>query len=227
MESIVTAPTPLEKRLKALLADAESRQKNRTQARMEEMQATEKQLCLFDRVVRTCMKDVALPRLETLVRALGNGSRPEVREKGDSVSVTFRSTARFPIGADVSLHLAHDPKIENLLGLWKVSIIPILVDYEREGTMTLGLDAPDLSRFAGFLDDRIARFMSDYLAIHEPDSPYLQIERVTDPVCGMTFPRTEAAASSEREGRTYYFCVEACRDLFGKDPAHFLRQGVP
>jgi YHS domain-containing protein len=218
MESIVTTPTPLEERLIALLAESESRQKNRTQARMVEMQATEKRLRLFDRVARNCMKEVALPRLETLVRALGNGSHPQVREKGDSVSVIFRSTARFPIGADVSLSLAHDPKIENLLGFWKVSIIPILVDYEREATTTFALEAPDLARLAGFMDDHIARFMSDYLAIHEPDSPYLQIERVSDPVCGMTFPRTEAGASSERDGKTYYFCVEACRDLFVKDP---------
>jgi YHS domain-containing protein len=226
MESIATTAIPLEKRLHALLADSESRQKNRTQARMVEMQATQERLRLFDRIAHACMKEGALPRLETLIRALGNGSRPEVREKGDSVSVTFRSTPRFPIGADVSLILSHDPKIENLMGLWKVSIIPILMDYEREATTMLALDAPDLDRFSGFLDDHIARFMSDYLAIHEPDSPYLQIERVTDPACGMTFPRTEAAACAEHDGKTYYFCVEACRDLFAKDPAGSLRRLV-
>jgi YHS domain-containing protein len=190
---------------------------------MLEMDEHEKRLRLYDDLARICMKEIALPRLEALVRTLGNASRPDVREGCNSVTISFRSTERFPIGADISLILAHDAKIENILGLWKVSIIPILIDYERESNATVGIDAPDLNRFAGFVEDRIVRFASDYLRVHEPDSPYLQIERVTDPVCGMSIPRTEAAASVSHDGKTYYFCIEGCRDLFAKDPAHYLR----
>lgn len=224
MESIEMMVAPLDKRLQALLEESRLRHESRVQARMLEMHETEERLRVYDRVARTCMNEVALPRLERLIHTLGNGSRPEVREKGDSVSVIFRSTAKFPIGADVSLILAHDPKIQNLLALWKVSIIPILIDYEREVSLMVALDAPDLGCFGNFLDNRIVRFVSDYLAVHDPDSPYLRIERVTDPVCGMSLPRTEAAGYVEHDGTSYYFCVDACKDLFAKDPEGCLRR---
>lgn len=226
MKGVGTESSPLEKRLQAMLESSRSRSEHRIQSRMMEMQEKEKLLQVFDQVAQRCVKEVALPRFEMLVRTLGNGSRPEVREKCDAVSVTFRSSPQFPVGADVSLILAHDPRIENILALWKVSIIPILVDYEREGTAIVRLDAPDFGRFAAFLDDRVVRFVSDYLTIHEPDSPYLQIARVTDPVCGMTIPRTEAAACADYDGKTYYFCIDPCRDLFTQDAARYLRSAA-
>jgi adenylate cyclase len=37
---------------------------------------------------------------------------------------------------------------------------------------------------------------------------------VIDPVCGMRIEADDAAAIGEREGQTYYFCSEACRDIF-------------
>jgi adenylate cyclase len=44
---------------------------------------------------------------------------------------------------------------------------------------------------------------------------------VTDPVCGMRIDSEDAAATAEREGTTYYFCSEACRDRFVADPASY------
>ena len=40
----------------------------------------------------------------------------------------------------------------------------------------------------------------------------------TDPVCGMTVDENTAAATSEHEGRTVYFCSEACKKKFDADP---------
>ena len=37
---------------------------------------------------------------------------------------------------------------------------------------------------------------------------------VIDPVCGMGTEADDAAAIAEQEGQTYYFCSEACRDIF-------------
>jgi Cu+-exporting ATPase len=44
---------------------------------------------------------------------------------------------------------------------------------------------------------------------------------VTDPVCGMKIDTDDAAATAEYEGKTYYFCSEACRDAFVADPAAY------
>ncbi|MDP8959186.1 MAG: YHS domain-containing protein [Actinomycetota bacterium] len=40
----------------------------------------------------------------------------------------------------------------------------------------------------------------------------------TDPVCGMTVEESEAVATVEHEGRTYYFCSEDCREEFEANP---------
>ena len=43
----------------------------------------------------------------------------------------------------------------------------------------------------------------------------------TDPVCGMRIDNDDAVATAEYEGKTYYFCSQACHDAFANDPASF------
>jgi len=47
-----------------------------------------------------------------------------------------------------------------------------------------------------------------------------QVTLATDPVCGMEVdPATAtAAATSEYQGTTYYFCAVGCKNRFDKDP---------
>ncbi|MBI2359210.1 MAG: YHS domain-containing protein [Deltaproteobacteria bacterium] len=45
-----------------------------------------------------------------------------------------------------------------------------------------------------------------------------------DPVCGMNVDEKKAAATSQYQGQTYYFCAEACKRAFEKDPAKYLKQ---
>ncbi len=47
-------------------------------------------------------------------------------------------------------------------------------------------------------------------------------EKVIDPVCGMSVIVETAAASSERDGRSYYFCSPVCKEKFDRDPALYL-----
>jgi P-type Cu+ transporter len=47
------------------------------------------------------------------------------------------------------------------------------------------------------------------------------IVKVTDPVCGMEIDAEKAAAKVEYQGKTYYFCMEGCRDKFQADPAKY------
>jgi adenylate cyclase len=48
------------------------------------------------------------------------------------------------------------------------------------------------------------------------------MDAVIDPVCGMRIEADDAAAIAEHEGQTYYFCSEACRDIFVLDPSNFV-----
>ena len=43
-----------------------------------------------------------------------------------------------------------------------------------------------------------------------------------DPVCGMDVAEDQAAATSEYQGRTYYFCSEECKVTFDEDPEIYL-----
>lgn len=50
---------------------------------------------------------------------------------------------------------------------------------------------------------------------------------VTDPVCGMQIKVEKAAATVEYQGKTYYFCTEACRRQFEQDPARYASPSRP
>ena len=45
---------------------------------------------------------------------------------------------------------------------------------------------------------------------------------VTDPVCKMELPASEAAAMLKFNGRRYYFCHVACQRLFEADPLAYV-----
>lgn len=45
-----------------------------------------------------------------------------------------------------------------------------------------------------------------------------------DPVCGMEVNEESAAATSEYEGKTYYFCAPGCKAAFDENPHKYLQQ---
>lgn len=44
---------------------------------------------------------------------------------------------------------------------------------------------------------------------------------VKDPVCGMMVEEENAAATSEYEGTTFYFCSKDCKEEFDSDPSSY------
>jgi len=49
-------------------------------------------------------------------------------------------------------------------------------------------------------------------------------DTATDPVCGMTVKKSEAKATFDYKGTTYYFCGVGCKDAFAKDPEKYLQK---
>ena len=45
-----------------------------------------------------------------------------------------------------------------------------------------------------------------------------------DVICHMEFDLRDAAGRSDYDGRTYYFCSDACRAQFDRDPEAALRR---
>ena len=48
---------------------------------------------------------------------------------------------------------------------------------------------------------------------------------VVDPVCNMKIDTERAAATSEYQGRTYYFCSTGCKQAFDSDPQRYAGAG--
>lgn len=51
---------------------------------------------------------------------------------------------------------------------------------------------------------------------HEEDA-------VVDPVCGMKVKKSEAKVTYEYNGKTYYFCMEECKEKFVKNPEMYTK----
>ncbi|NIM59963.1 MAG: YHS domain-containing protein [Candidatus Aminicenantes bacterium] len=49
-------------------------------------------------------------------------------------------------------------------------------------------------------------------------------EKVVCPVCHNEFKKSEAKATYEHEGKTYYFCSEGCKENFAKNPEKYLKK---
>ena len=45
----------------------------------------------------------------------------------------------------------------------------------------------------------------------------------TDPVCGMQVDTAQAAAKSEHNGVTYYFCAVMCKKKFDANPQTYVK----
>ncbi len=48
-------------------------------------------------------------------------------------------------------------------------------------------------------------------------------KKVVDPVCGMEIGKSEAAATSEHMGKTFYFCAQGCKRQFEKDSMKYSK----
>ncbi len=44
-----------------------------------------------------------------------------------------------------------------------------------------------------------------------------------DPVCGMEIDEKKAAGTAEHNGKTYYFCSQACKAKFEKAPGQYVK----
>ena len=66
------------------------------------------------------------------------------------------------------------------------------------------IDSVDKAALGNWFDDRIVNFVKTYLSLHENEY-YLKEHMVLDPVAGVRFPKFAAAATSEWDGKTYYF----------------------
>ena len=59
--------------------------------------------------------------------------------------------------------------------------------------------------------------------LRQDDRRSEQEAAMKDPVCGMDVDPAKAAATSEYEGKTYYFCAKVCKTIFDANPKHYVK----
>ena len=205
----------------ALVLASDARQEARERERARSMEQIETRLARFDVLATRWTNESVRPRLEVLRRLFPHATPVEVLRGGHGLALAFAHTDEFPAHARLEICLSHDPDCTTAWCTFSPSIIPILTDYERDASIDVRLDAPDLARLEEFIDTRIERFVSAYLGLREPESMYQHDLRVHDPVCGMTIRRVDAHAHLDHGGRRVFFCSDVCRRRYEADPMRY------
>jgi YHS domain-containing protein len=173
-----------------------------------------------DRLVRTVIR----PRLERLASRFDHAELQPAEQTGHQCALSFRQTTQFPATAKLELGVNRDGQADHLFVTYNPSILPAFVRFGNSEQLTFPIDQVDDGWAAAWVEEKILSFLDAYLQLETIDQ-YQSENLVTDPVCGMRVNRLFAAAQADYRGRTYYFCVPACRDKFVAAPEAYLDGG--
>lgn len=160
------------------------------------------------------IETVVLPMLQELLQHFDNG-KVEVQLNDDYFGCVceFAHTPRFP--ATVRFGIALLPGNEtSYTSRSDLNILPVLMEYNRNNEALFPFEGDD-EAIAAWVEERILEFVDTYLRL-ETHPLYQKDNTVIDIVCGMHIPFTAATSSVVRDGRTFYFCSEHCKESFNK-----------
>lgn len=181
-------------------------------SRMKEMLEQRERLAA---IARSRVETVVLPRMEELARHFANANVMVVNIGANSTCVAeLAHTPSYPAIVKLSISLLPGDNA-SLTAHYDLSILPELMTYSRNADATFPLDG-DEELLAGWVEDRILDFINTYLCL-ETHPLYQKNNTVLDIVCGMHIPSASATSRVERQGRTFYFCSEHCKEVFLKE----------
>lgn len=213
--------------LRTRLRTVSSKRENEIHAHQEElrlrMEEMEGRLAAFQKTSSTMLTSLVEPRFAVLAEQFTDiAVEPADDRRG--VYARFNTERRIPatVKLELSLHLDVDAGTGYLLYL--VEILPVLMDYERTAQIAFDLESPDVSALESFVDRMLLEFMETYVRL-EGHPAYQLNNLLKDPVCGMQLSPSHAGASATigtTQKRTFYFCVDACRDRFLANPGKYV-----
>lgn len=203
-------------RIDAEFAALEGRIKQVQAEKVHEYQDRQKRLAAFEKLLAE-VPAICHPRLEALVKKFGDRVKvtPKVTSTGREATFDFDSNlARIRLRISAST----DQEVRHLVMDYNLEILPILMRFDAHKQAQWPLDAIDKQAIAQWVDDRLVDFVKTYLSLHENEY-YLKDHMVEDPIAGIRFPKFAAAATLERDGKTYYFIDEETRRQFAAQAA--------
>jgi YHS domain-containing protein len=221
------APSPsLSARIGALLTSVDKDLEKRRRATARTMEEVDRRLRHIAFLIADLDLRYVIPKLTELASMFPQATQPKKEGVCDRISLDFLPTREYPAQARVCVGMTPLSSAEKLRVTLSVVMLPVHLPYEHESWIDLTVENPDTRRLEGFLDDKLMQFVKDYVRVRDPESAYHEDQRVTDPVCQMTFSITEAASSTTWKDRTYYFCVEGCRRKFEMTPERYILHPV-
>jgi YHS domain-containing protein len=179
--------------------------------RLQEHRDRQTRLAAFEQQLKA-LPAIWKPRLEALIQRFGDRVKvtPSLTSTSREVSLQFQSElARIRL----RLSAATDQAVEKLILNYNLEILPILMQFDSHEQAEWPLDAIDEQALGNWVDDRLVDFVKTYLSLHE-NQYYLKEHMVEDPVAGVRFPRFAAGATTEWNGKVYYFIGdETLRDF--------------
>lgn len=203
--------TNLLSRIDAELNTVQQRIKQFQEHKIAEYRERQERLEQFARVCEQ-LQDVWRPRLEALAQRFGDkvSVKPEVKPELRTATFRFQSQLAQIV---LKLSATTDSDVRKLVLNYNLEILPILMRYDAHSVLEMPLDHVDPAAVAQWTDDRIVDFVKTYVALHENEY-YLKDYMVEDPIAGVRFPKYAAAATSEVNGKTYFFISEETRAEF-------------
>ena len=165
-------------------------------------------------IAKRKIDSIILPRMEELALHFDNAKVVALHTDSDyNCLCEFSHTPQFP--ATVRFDIAILPgENESFTIRYNLNIFPVLMEYKRNYEEVFPLEGED-EALSVWVENRILDFVNTYLRLET--HPFYQKDNIVlDIVCGMRIPSTAATSSVEKDGRTFYFCSEHCKDAFIK-----------
>lgn len=209
-------------RVEDIIAEAERERGDRQEALKARMSSHERKQGGLGALGEDWIRNVIRPKLAVISEKFPNAMQPSSHGSPHHVSVTLVPTRTMPWQALIGFSLKPLPGSEWVRVIFKVCLMPDPMEYTRQTFQDFPTAGGDLRELNRFLDDSLVSFVRDYLKMHRPELPPHMENYVIDPVCRMVFHRADAATACKWKGRPYYFCVEACRRKFQKEPGLYI-----
>lgn len=157
------------------------------------------------------------PRMQELARHFENS---KLEEPGHVAafqsSCAFSPTDRFPAKVVLNLSVSPSGDFEQIEIHYSLGISPGLIKYKRFDSQNFNLESASCEEeICRWVETKIFDFIETYLQL-ETHPEYQKGKFVIDPVCNMRFPLSQAAGKVEKDGSTFFFCSEACKEEFLK-----------
>jgi len=184
----------------------------------------EQRLERFREVAGRVAGSIIRPHMEQLAGYFENATVSSPESGCGHCVCRFKTSPRFPASTTLVFSVSHDETLENLTVTYDLEILPVFLEFEPHDSLTFAVDGLDEQRLEQWIGEKILAFVDIYLGLEQIEQ-YQKQNMVSDPVCGMRFDKTSAAAEVTHGESLYYFCSDDCRVKFVGDIHRYL--GAP